>query len=157
MLGESLPAYELFIYSLQDGYPIIETTTLVVIRQASDVAAVEGDLIFRNGFRLRVMEVVRFDLDPPRIARYAYEVWRSSEKLYWYDSQPHPDDPVLAVSEPHHKHIPPDIKHHRVPAPDLSFTSPNIPGLIAEIEQLLAGGEQPQSGGEAPGSESRRP
>jgi hypothetical protein len=68
MLGESLPAYELFIYSLQDRYPIVETTTLAVIRQASDVATVEGDLIFRNGFRLRVMEVIRFDLESPRIA-----------------------------------------------------------------------------------------
>jgi hypothetical protein len=26
---------------------------------------------------------------------------------------------------PHHKHILPDIKHHRIPAPDMSFTHPN--------------------------------
>ena len=64
MLGDSLPDYELFIYSLQDRYPTIETTTLAVVRQASDVATIEGDLVFRKGFRLRVMEVVRFDLDP---------------------------------------------------------------------------------------------
>jgi len=27
------------------------------------------------------------------------------------------------------------IKHHRVPAPELSFTRPNLPVLIAEIER----------------------
>jgi len=35
------------------------------------------------------------------------------------------------------KHVPPDIKHHRVPAPELSFTRPNLPVLIAEIERDL--------------------
>ena len=40
-------------------------------------------------------------------------------------------------SHPHHKHVPPDIKHHRIPAPELSFTKPNLPFLIQEIEQLL--------------------
>lgn len=50
---------------------------------------------------------------------------------------PYPDDPALAATFPHHKHIPPNIKHHRVPAPDLSFTRPNLPVLIAEIEREL--------------------
>ena len=38
---------------------------------------------------------------------------------------------------PHHKHVPPDLKHHRVPAPHLSFDHPNLPFLIKEIEQTL--------------------
>jgi hypothetical protein len=50
---------------------------------------------------------------------------------------PHPTDPTLASTHPHHKHIPPDIKHHRIPAPDLSFTVPNLPLLIHEIETTL--------------------
>ena len=66
-----------------------------------------------------------------------YEVWRGSEKLYWYDSQPHPTDSTLASTDPHHKHIPPDIKHHRVTAPGLSFDQPNLPILIEEIERSL--------------------
>jgi len=136
MLGHTLADYELFIYALQDDYPIIQTSTLTVIRQASDVATVEGELLFRNGIRLGALEVVRFDLTPPRLARYGYEVWRGSEKLYWYDSQPHPNDPALAVTDPHHKHIPPDIKHHRVPAPEMSFTRPNLPAMIEEIIHL---------------------
>ncbi len=40
-------------------------------------------------------------------------------------------------THPHHKHIPPDIKHNRVPAPGLSFTQPNLPFLIEEIEREL--------------------
>jgi len=50
----------------------------------------------------------------------------------------HPSgDPVLAATHPHHKHIHPDIKHHRIPASELTFTHPNLPFLIQEIEQLL--------------------
>jgi len=83
MLGHALPDYELFIYALQDDYPSIQMSTLTVIRQASDVATVEGELFFRNDFRLFVLEVVRFDLTPPRLTRYGYEVWRGGEKLCW--------------------------------------------------------------------------
>jgi hypothetical protein len=138
MLTPTLEDYELFIYALQDHYPSIQRSTLTVIRQASNVATVEGALFFRQGIQLRVMEVVRFDVDPPRVSRYGYAVWREQEKLYWYDSQPHPDDTSLAPTHPHHKHIPPDIKHHRIPAPDLSLTEPNLPFLIREIEQQLS-------------------
>ena len=137
MLSHTLLDYELFIYALQDDYSSIRISTLTVIRQASDVATVEGDVFFHHDLRLRVLEVVRFDLIPPRLSRYGYEVWRGGEKLYWYDSHPHPNEPSLAATHPHHKHIPPDIKHHRVPAPELSFTEPNLPFLIQEIEQLL--------------------
>lgn len=56
--------------------------------------------------------------------------------LYWYDSQPHPDDPTLAATDPHHKHVPPDMKHHRIPAPGLSFSPANLSFLIHEIELL---------------------
>jgi hypothetical protein len=42
----------------------------------------------------------------------------------------------LAAADPHHKHVPPDIKHHRIPAPHLSFMRPNLPVLIEEIEQF---------------------
>jgi len=45
--------------------------------------------------------------------------------------------PDLASTHPHHKHIQPDIKHHRVPAPGISFSQPNLPFLIEEIERTL--------------------
>jgi len=40
------------------------------------------------------------------------------------------------VIPPHHKHIPPDSKHNRIPAPGLSFTEANLPFLIREVEGL---------------------
>lgn len=54
------------------------------------------------------------------------------------DSQPHPNDPTLQMTHPHHKHIPPDMKHHRISAPAMSFVQPNLPALIEEIETLLS-------------------
>jgi hypothetical protein len=45
---------------------------------------------------------------------------------------------TLASTHPHHKHILPDIRNHRVPAPEMSFTRPNLPSLIAEVEELFA-------------------
>ena len=57
--------------------------------------------------------------------------------LYTLTSQPHPNDPALQSTHPHHKHIPPDVKHNRTPAPEMSFTRPNLPVLIWEIEALL--------------------
>ncbi len=84
---------------------------------------------------MEITEVVSFD--EQWIEAYGYEVHRGEEKLYWYDSQPHPDDPTLASTHPYHKHIPPDIEHNRIPAPDLSFTKPNLPFLIEEILTTL--------------------
>ena len=75
----------------------------------------------------------------PATPEYCQPGYPQKNKLYWYDSFPHPNNPALAVTDPHHKHIPPDIKHHRVPAPDRSFTTPNLPFLIREIEQLTEG------------------
>lgn len=86
---------------------------------------------------LRDYERLSWDSASISIEGYSYELWRGSEKLYWYDSQPHPDDPTLASTDPHHKHIPPDIKHHRVPVPGLSLTAPNLEFLIQEVEALL--------------------
>lgn len=71
------------------------------------------------------------------LSSYAYEIYKGDERLYWYDPQPHPNDPILAISHPHHKHVPPNIKHNRIPALDLSFTEPKLPFLIKEIEEML--------------------
>lgn len=49
-----------------------------------------------------------------------------------------PHIPELASTHPHHKHIQPNIKHNRVPAPGLSFDQPNLPFLIQEIEQTFS-------------------
>lgn len=84
-----------------------------------------------------VRERLLYDRSPLIIDWYGYEVWRGEEKLFWYDSQPHPNEPELQDTHPHHKHIPPNIKHHRISASEMSFTRPNLPALIREVETLL--------------------
>ncbi len=121
-------------------YPALVYSTLIVARRGAATAAVRGEVAFSGGVRLVVSERLMLDDGVLRIVSYGYEIRRGAEKLYWYDSQPHPDDPTLASTQPHHKHVPPDLKHHRLPAPGLSFTQPNLPFLIAEIEQELLNG-----------------
>lgn len=77
------------------------------------------------------------DFDAELITSYGYEVYRNDEKLYWYDNFPHPQDSSLASTFPHHKHVPPEIKRNRIPAPNISFTRPNLPALIQEIDTLI--------------------
>ncbi len=132
----SLVEYEEFLYTLSQRFPVIAYSTLVVARRGVGTATVRGEVIFSSGMRLVVSERLLLDAELLRIVSYGYEVWRGAEKLYWYDSQPHPFDPTLASTHPHHKHLPPDIKQHRVPAPNLSFTQANLPFLIEEIGQI---------------------
>lgn len=130
--------YELFLYTLQETFPSIRHSTVTFVRRGATLARVAGELHFDRDVYLVVRERLLYDGLPVVIDSYGYEVFRGQEKLYWYDSQPHPDDASLQPSHPHHKHIPPDIKHHRVPAPAMSFTQPNLPVLIREIEDLLS-------------------
>lgn len=134
---QSLREYEIFVYTLPQRYSSLLHSTLVVAQRGRGLAELKGEIAFSGEYRLAVYERLTWDTGPLTIEGYSYEVWRGNEKLYWYDSQPHPNDPTLASTHPHHKHIPPDIKHHRVPAPDLSFISPNLSFLIAEIESSL--------------------
>ena len=137
---KSLRDYETFIYTLSQRFLHISRSTLIVARRGSHLAELTGDLGFPGGHRLVVYERLTWDTGPLNIEGYSYEVWRGNDKAYWYDSQPHPADSQLAGTHPHHKHILPNIKHHRVPAPELSFTRPNIPFLIHEIEIALLQG-----------------
>lgn len=132
--------YELFLYALVEQFPLLRRSTLTFVRRGVSLARVAGELYFANATRLVVRERVVYDRLPAVIDAYGYEVWRGDEKLYWYDSQPHPHDPRLQSTHPHHKHVPPDPKHHRIPAPALSFTHPNLPALIEEIHILIEQG-----------------
>ena len=88
-------------------------STLLVVRRGVGTLQVRGEITFSGGMRLVVAERLMLDAGMLRIVSYGYEVWRAAERLYWYDSQPHPQDPTLAITLPHHKHVPPDTKHHR--------------------------------------------
>jgi len=86
---------------------------------------------FDGEVMLDVWELV--DFEAKRIRSYSYEIYRADEKIAWYDPFEHPHIPELASTYPHPKHILPDIRHHRVPAPGISFEQPNLPNLIQEI------------------------
>ncbi|MCA9872554.1 MAG: hypothetical protein KC441_02840 [Anaerolineales bacterium] len=129
--------YELFVYSLADTFPSVTKSTVTFVRRGMSLARVAGEIHFAQDVRLVIRERVLYHRLPAVIDWYGYEVWQGNKKLYWYDSQPHPHDPSLQSTHPHHKHVPPDIKHNRIPAPDMRFDQPNIPALIREIEQLI--------------------
>lgn len=135
---QSLVEYERFIYTLQQRHPSVLQSTLTVARRSRGLATLVGELHFAQAYRLVVSELLTWDDGVLRIQHYGYEVWQGGEKLDWYDPQPHPNEPTLAETHPHHKHIPPDIKHHRIPAPGMRFDGPNLPQLIDEIEGRLA-------------------
>ncbi len=130
--------YELFIYSLVEQFPSIKHSSITFVRRGISLARIAGELHFDHGIRIIVRERILYDRLPVIISWYGYEVWRNNEKLYWYDSQPHPNDSNLQSTHPHHKHIQPDIKHNRIPAPEMSFTKPNLIKLIKEVESLLS-------------------
>jgi hypothetical protein len=127
--------YENLIYTLPDAYSSIKVSTLRLIPTGAKAGRLVGTVTFGKGIELRVFEAI--DLDVGEILDYGYTVYRGEEKEYWYDPQEHPDDPSLASTYPHHKHIHPNIKRNRVPAPNISFTEPNLPFLIEEIEREL--------------------
>jgi hypothetical protein len=128
-----LSSYSRFVAEILQR-PNVERSTLAVWSSSRYTGIAEGEVFFANGIRLRLRE--ELDFDAGLIASYGYEVYRGAERLYWYDDFPHPHDSSLASTFPHHKHVPPDIRHNRIPAPDMSFTRPNLSALVEEIEEL---------------------
>ena len=130
---KSLSDYSRFVAELL-GQPNVQSSTVSVWSDSPYTSVAEGEVFFTNGLRLRMREEV--DLDAGLIISYGYEIYRGEDRLYWYDDFPHPNDPTLAATMPHHKHVPPDIKHNRIPAPNISFERPNLPVLIDEINEI---------------------
>ena len=110
-------------------------STLVLATIGRTVAKLEGLVFLENDIVLDVWELI--DLEAARIRKYSYEVYQAGEKIRWYDPFEHPDIPELASTHPHHMHVPPDIKHNRVPAPGISFEAPNLPHLLRMIEKEI--------------------
>jgi hypothetical protein len=138
--------YELFLYTLPERFTSIQRSTITFIRKGQSLARIAGELYFAYNMRVVVRERLIYSRLPAVIDWYGYEVWRGDEKLYWYDPQPHPNDPSLQSTHPHHKHVPPDMKHNRIPAPAMSFTQANLPAIIQEIESLIGEIEGEQQG-----------
>ena len=125
--------YGKLIYSLQERYPSIRRCTLVLAAIGPTLAKLEGQVNFDGDIVLDVWELV--DFAAGQIRNYSYEIYQAGEKIAWYDPFEHPHIAELAGTYPHHKHIPPDLKHNRIPAPGISFEQPNLHALIEEIER----------------------
>ncbi len=130
----ALADYSQFVANVLDR-STVERSTVSVWSVGPYTGVGEGEVTFQDGFRLRLRE--ELDFDEALITAYGYEVYQGKEKLYWYDDFPHPHVPALASTHPHHKHIPPNIKRNRIPAPGLSFTRPNLPQIVEEIEAWI--------------------
>ena len=129
----SLANYSRFVAETLNR-PSVVQSTIHVWSTSPFTGTTEGEVTFSNGIRLRMRE--ELDFADGLITAYGYEVYRGRERLYWYDDFPHPEIPALTSSFPHHKHVPPDIKRNRVPAPNIQFAKPNLLTVIEEIESL---------------------
>ena len=136
----SVQNYSRYVYSLQERHPHIQQLRLSLYTTGTTDGTLRGEIRFLGDIILYVMEII--DFADGVLETYSYTIKRGQEVLYWYDPQPHPEDPSLASTFPHHKHIPPNIKHNRIPAPGLSFEHPNLDLLVEEIEHKLLRGEQ---------------
>jgi len=130
----SLSNYSRFVAELFDR-PTVERSTVIVWSSSHYTGVAEGEVFFLQGLRLRLRE--ELDFEAGIITSYGYELYSNEKRLWWYDDFPHPNDSVLASTFPHHKHVHPDIKRNRIPAPLMSFVYPNIPVLVQEIEEFL--------------------
>ena len=114
--------YESLVYSLLDTYPDVVASTLRLYSTSALTAIVEGSVHLRNGLELRIVEALDFKIG--RIQRYSYTVFRAGEKLRWYDSEPHPENPNLASTFPspsprpsRHQAQPQTCPRHQLPSP----------------------------------------
>jgi hypothetical protein len=127
--------YGSFLYSLEDKFPEISNSQINFYSIEQDLFLAKGAIEFNSEIKLTFHEVINFSKQ--RIIRYAYEVYIKNELVYFYDPQEHPEDSTLASTFPHHKHIHPNLKRNRHPAPGLSFAKPNLLFLIQEIIDKL--------------------
>jgi hypothetical protein len=134
MAFPSRDAYERFVYSLPATHPEIQSSTLRLYTNSPTTCFIRGSIWLQNEVEIRVFEYL--DFSDEELLDYYYAVFRGQERVRWYDPQPHPENPELASTFPHHLHEPPDIKHNRKPAPGISFQAPNLPTLIADCIAL---------------------
>jgi hypothetical protein len=131
----SLAAYSQFVAEALQ-HPCVLHSTVQVWSDSPFTGIAEGEVHATAGFRLRPRE--ELDFDARLITAYGYEFYCGEERLCWYDDFPHPEDPKLASTFPHHQHVPPDLRHNRIPAPELSFDKPNLPFLLGKLAGFSA-------------------
>jgi Family of unknown function (DUF6516) len=130
---DDIASYSAFVYTLADRHVLVSNASLALVPIGATLAKLEGRIECQGGICIDVWELI--DFASTRIRSYSYEVYRSGEKICWYDSWEHPELPELASTFPHHRHIPPNLRDHRVPAPGISFESPNLDTVLQDIRR----------------------
>ena len=130
---DDLASYSAFVYALRERHPFVAGSTLTLASIGATLAKLEGRIECQGGIHLEVWELV--DFAERRIRTYSYEVYRVGEKVCWYDAWEHPEILALAVTFPHHKHMPPNLRDNRVPAPGIRFDAPNLDVVLEDIRR----------------------
>jgi len=132
---DDIASHSGFVYALRERHPFITGSTLTLAPIGATLAKLEGRIECQNGIHFEVWELV--DFAAHSIRTYSYEIYREEEKLCWYDPWEHPEIPALAATFPHHKHVPPNLREHRVPAPGIGFVSPNLDVVLEDVRRDL--------------------
>ncbi len=130
---DDIASYSAFVYALAARHPFLTSSALTLAPIGATLAKLEGRIECQHGIHLEVWELI--DFAARRIRTYSYEVYRGNEKICWYDSWEHPEIPALAPTFPHYKHIPPNLRDHRVPAPGISFVSANLDVVLNDVRR----------------------
>ena len=91
--------YGALIYSLQERYPSIQRSTLVLATIGPTLTKLEGQVLFAGDVILDVWELI--DFEAGCIRSYSYEIYQAGEKIAWYDPFEHPHIPELASTSTH--------------------------------------------------------
>jgi hypothetical protein len=130
---DGIESYSAFVYAVAERHPFVAHSTLTLAPIGATLAKPEGRVECQAGIHLEVWELV--DFAAHRIRTYSYEVYREGEKVCWYDAWEHPEIPALASTFPHHKHVLPNLRDNRVPAPGIGFDAPNLDVVLADIRR----------------------
>jgi uncharacterized protein DUF6516 len=130
---DDIASYSAFVYGLTDRHSFVTNSTLTLAPIGATLAKLEGRIECRDGIHLEIWELI--DFAARRIRTYSYEVYLRNEKICWFDAWEHPEIPELAFTFPHHKHILPDLRNHRVPAPGISFEGSNLDVVLEDVRR----------------------
>lgn len=130
---DDIASYSAFVYALRERHLFVTGSTLTLAPVGATLAKLEGRIECQGGIHLEVWELM--DFAAHRIRTYSYEVYRGDEQICWYDAWEHPEIPTLTATFPHHKHIPPNLRNNRVPAPGISFNAPNLDLVLEDVRQ----------------------
>jgi hypothetical protein len=130
---DDIASYSTFVYALAERLTFVTHSALTLAPIGATLAKLEGRVECQGGIHLEIWELI--DFAAHRIRTYSYEIYRAGEKVCWYDAWEHPEIPALGATFPHHKHLLPNLRDNRVPAPGISFESPNLDVVLTDVRR----------------------